>query len=86
MTNGNAPADISATMASARGVIAPRTSGWRMSNIRFHNFPSVMTVFETCSMCSSSLLFTNTGQEYEVEGISYNNVSGPYVEFVSLKR
>ena len=45
VTNGNAPADVATEMATARGVIGPRTGGWKMSNIRFHNFPSCMTVF-----------------------------------------
>lgn len=37
-------ADELAYKSGARGVIAPRTSGWKMSNIRFYNFPATTTV------------------------------------------
>ena len=79
VSNGNPPDSASTALSGAAGVIAPRTSGWKMSNIRFHNFLSSMVILKTCSMCDNALLFTNTAHEYFVEDITYDNVSSPYL-------
>lgn len=47
---------------NTRGAIGPRAGTWKMSNIRFYNFPNITTVFETCSKCDSIKFYTNTAQ------------------------
>ena len=70
-----------------KGIIAPRlTSGWKMSNIKFHNFYGSMTCFETCSGCNSPSAFTNTGQNYLAEAISYNNINSKRLRMTGVKR
>ena len=75
-------------VTSARGVIGPRITKkeWKITDIDFHNFDGSMVVMETCSKCDSTSLFTNTGQEYQVEGISYNNVTSQKLHMVGLRR
>jgi hypothetical protein len=46
-------------MNNSAGVIGPRTTGWKMSNIRFYNFATFMNVLQTCALCVDPLLFTN---------------------------
>lgn len=43
ISQGNAPADPS-ILSNTRAVIGPRTSGWKMSNIRFYNYPSTSVI------------------------------------------
>ena len=74
------------TMSNSAGVIAPRSSGWAMSNIRFYNFASYMNVFTTCSHCVNDLLFTNAAHEYIVSGVSYTNISGKYLNLNAMRR
>lgn len=73
-------------MNNSAGVIAPRTSGWGMSNIRFYNFAAYMHVFQACSYCDTDLLFTNVANEYLVSGVSYTNISGKYLLLNGIKR
>lgn len=74
------------TMNNSAGVIAPRTSGWAMSNVRFYNFASYMNIFQACSHCNEDLLFTNGAHEYLVSGVTYSNISGSYVKMNGLRR
>lgn len=71
---------------SSKGIIAPRTSNWKMSNIRFHNFAANQTTFQTCSKCDNIKLYSNTAQEYLVQNISYSNVNGSYLYMGVQKR
>lgn len=48
---GNAPDDIDYTYNNARGLIASRTDGLRVSNITFVNFGATMTPLQSCSEC-----------------------------------
>ncbi len=43
LTQTNQPASL-ALFNNSRGVISPRSSGWKMSNIRFYKFSNTMTV------------------------------------------
>lgn len=78
-------ADIVA-VGAVSGVIAPRTSGWKMTNIRFYNFPATTVCLKTCSKCDSITLYTNTAQEYFVDTISFTNVTGKYLAMNGQKR
>jgi hypothetical protein len=60
VTNSNPPTDLS-ILDGARGAIGPRSSNWRMKNIRFYNMNSQMTILQTCSNCDNVLLFINVG-------------------------
>lgn len=40
-----------ANLSSSFGVITPRSDGFKMSHINFYHFPSVMSVFKSCSIC-----------------------------------
>ena len=73
---------------SARGVIGPRQTKkeWKISDINFHNFDGSMAIMETCSKCDNTLLFTNTGQEYMVEDITYDNVTSKKLQMLGLRR
>ena len=85
VTQNNAPTDLS-VFNGARGVIGPRTSGWKMSYVRFYNFPVGTTVMQTCSKCDNILLYTNAAQEYLVDNIIMTNVSGNYLFMNGHKR
>ena len=63
----------------AYGVITPRTSKWKMSDIRFHNYPVGTTVIYTCSQCDFYRVFTNTANEILADGITFTNISGKYL-------
>jgi hypothetical protein len=63
-STGNPPDNFAATLDGARGVIGPRTSGIKITDIRFYNFRSNMVILETCAFCDDILLFTNTAHEY----------------------
>jgi hypothetical protein len=77
--------DIS-TMNNSAGVIAPRSSNWGMSDIRFYNFAPYMNIFTTCSYCDNDLLFTNGAHEYIVSGVTYTNVSSRYLNLNGMRR
>lgn len=82
----NPPSDPS-KLNNARGVIGPRsTEGWKISDINFYNFDNDMVIMETCSKCNDILLYTNTGQEYELEDITYTNVTSKKIHMLGLKR
>lgn len=74
------------TMNNASDVIAPRSSEWAMSNIRYYNYASYMNVFTTCYHCDNDLLFTNAAHEYIVSGVSYTNISGKYLNLNAMRR
>lgn len=84
-TNTNPSAGPSPIIGSS-GLIAPRTSGVKISGVNFYNFPASTTVFETCSHCDEEKLYTNTGCEYILENINVNNVSGNYLKWTGVKR
>ena len=67
------------TLTGSAGVIGPRTSGIKLSNVRFYNFRAGNTILKTCSKCDSVLLFTNGANEYFVEDITFGNISGSYL-------
>jgi hypothetical protein len=71
---------------NSAGVIAPRTVGWEMTNVRFYNFAPFMNVFQTCAKCDQPLLYTNVAHEYLVSGVSYTNISSSYLKFNGMKR
>lgn len=48
-SQGNAPSDIDTTYNLARGLIAPRTDGLKVSGIKFYNFGPKMTPLQSCS-------------------------------------
>jgi hypothetical protein len=48
-SNTNAPANINADYKDVRGLIASRTDGLLVKNIRFHNFGATMTPLQSCS-------------------------------------
>lgn len=82
------PSTESSKLDNARGVIGPRQTKkeWKISNVKFHNFNGNMVIMETCSKCDNTLLFTNTGQEYMVEDISYTNVTSKRLHMLGLRR
>jgi hypothetical protein len=61
LANSSTLGDLS-DINQTRGAIGPRAGTWKMSNIRFYNFPNITTVFETCSKCYSIKYYTNTAQ------------------------
>lgn len=72
------PAPI-ANITNAFGVIAPRTDGFKGSNLRFYNFPPVTTVFHSCSVCENMLVRATTGRTSFFENIKYTNITGKYM-------
>ena len=81
VTAGNAEA---AQVAGAFGVVMPRSSGWKMSDVDFFNFPAGTTVMQTCSKCDNPLLFTNNVNEYFMDGLTFTNISGKYLKMVGI--
>jgi len=48
---GNAPLDIDNTLRETRGLITPRTDGFKVVNLKFVNFGATMTPLKACSKC-----------------------------------
>lgn len=48
-SQGNAPTDIDSDYDSARGVMASRTDGLKVTGIEFYNFGPTMTPLQSCS-------------------------------------
>lgn len=68
-----------ANLTGVYGLITPRTDGLKVSNVAFIKFPSVMTVFRSCSGCENELIRATTGKATFFEGISYTDVNASYI-------
>lgn len=56
-SEGNAPENIDEEYNNARGLIASRTDGLKLSGVKFHNFGPTMTPLQSCSECYTILLW-----------------------------
>lgn len=70
----------------SKGVILPRTGEVDFEDIRFYEFTSGMTVWQSCSKCDNLLLYTNFGATYWAEKISYTNINGNFYHMLGLKK
>jgi hypothetical protein len=75
----NPPANIDSEYNQARGLIAPRTDGFKASNVKFYNFGSTMTPLQSCSDCYQFNLWVIGSKTSWFEQISYTNVTGDYI-------
>jgi hypothetical protein len=82
VNNGLSDADLTGVY----GLIAPRSDGFKGSNLRFYNFPSTMTVFQSCSQCDNMDLLVTSGKSSFFEQIQYTNVSGSYLYWNGPRR
>jgi hypothetical protein len=82
LSNGLPDASLSGTF----GIITPRTDGFKVSGVRFYNFPTTMTVFQSCSVCNNGDLVVTSGKASFFEGISYTNVLGKYIQWNGPRR
>lgn len=48
------------SISKSVGIIGPRSSGFKISNIRYHNFGVNTTALQTCSGCDPNLVYINT--------------------------
>lgn len=63
----------------SRGVIASRTDGLKVKDIRFYNFGATMTPLQSCSECYHFKLWVTGGKTTYFSNISYNNIQGKYI-------
>ena len=72
---------------SVKGVIAPSSNSkrWKMSGVSFYNFGGSQITFQTCSGCNGGS-FNNIGQAYEMEKISYTNVTGKKLSMTGMRK
>lgn len=68
-----------ANLSNAYGLITPRTDGFRVNGLKFINFPSVMTVYQSCSVCHNELVRVSTSKSQYFERIVYTNVSSKFI-------
>ena len=69
------------TIEGSSGVIGPRTSGWKINNIEFYNFPENTSVLQTCSHCDHTKLYTNVANEYLIENLTLTNITASQAIF-----
>jgi len=48
---GNPPDNIDVAYKNTRGLVTPRTDGFKGQNLSFYNFGATMTPFQACSQC-----------------------------------
>jgi hypothetical protein len=78
----NPPIDLNTT-----ALTLPRSGSIKMSNILFNKYNSNQTLIQTCSLCDNYDFYTNTGQEYFIEKVRYENIiSARYLEMLGLER
>lgn len=53
----------------SKGIITPRTVGWRANDIKFYNFYEGMTIVDSCSECFHMKKWNNGGAEATFENI-----------------
>ena len=64
---------------NTKGIIAPRTNGFRVNGARFYNFASNMSIIQSCSECHNAKLWVTGGKTSFFNNISYNNIEGNYI-------
>ena len=64
-SQGNAPDNIDVTYLDARGIIASRTDGLKVSGISFYNFGPNMTPLQSCSECWNKKVWVTGGKTTE---------------------
>ena len=69
-SQGNAPDDIDTVYNNARGFIASRTDGFKVSGVSFHNYGEKMTPLQSCSECFHYKLWVTGGKTTYFENIS----------------
>jgi hypothetical protein len=69
-----------------RGIITPRTDGFRATNITFVNFGATMTPFKACSKCENILLWVTGGKTSFFNNITYQNILGNYIFWNKWRR
>lgn len=70
---GNAASD--GELMTTRGLITPRTDGFRVVNVHFENFANTMTVFKSISFGWHFKKWVTGGKLTRFSGISYAKVS-----------
>lgn len=68
------PAD-DADLENTRGLITPRTDGFKVENVHFANFDKTMTVFKSCSFCFHFKKWVQGGKLTKFSGISYAGIT-----------
>lgn len=85
-SNGNAPSDIDQLYNNARGLIASRTDGLKVSGITFFNFGATMTPLQSCSECWNNKVWVTGGKSTHFENIKYENILGEYIFWEQHRR
>jgi hypothetical protein len=86
MSTTNAHPNTSNYTNGMSAAITGRTGTYKLSNIKFHNFPAGSVLFQTCRFCDNLLKYTNLGTEVELDRLTFTNVSGKYLFMIGLKR
>ncbi|KAL4508253.1 hypothetical protein ABPG72_003557 [Tetrahymena utriculariae] len=79
------PADDS-DLVNTRGLITPRTDGFRVENTHFANFDNKMTVFKSCSFCWHFKKWVQGGKLTKFTGISYFNIKSNKIFWENWRR
>lgn len=85
-SQGNAPSNIDSELYRTRGLIAPRTDGFKATNIAFINFGATMTPLQSCSRCDDLHLWVTGGKSSFFSKIRYENILGSYIYWNGWRR
>ncbi|EAR99597.2 IPT/TIG domain protein (macronuclear) [Tetrahymena thermophila SB210] len=79
------PADDS-DLENTRGLITPRTDGFRVESTHFANFDKKMTVFKSCSFCWHFKKWVQGGKLTKFIDISYANINSNKIFWENWRR
>jgi hypothetical protein len=74
------------TLNNVRGIITPRTDGFRADDITFANFGPNMTPLQSCSKCESILFQVTGGKTSFFNNIKFSNIQGNYIYWNHWRR
>lgn len=69
-----------------RGLITPRTDGFRVENVHFANFDGTMTVFKSVSFGWHFKKWVTGGKLTRFKNISYENINSKMIFWENWKR
>jgi hypothetical protein len=84
-SSGNAPSDPK-DLKNVRGIITPRTDGFRADDVTFVNFKENMTPLKSCSKCESILFQVTGGKSSFFNNIKFENILGDYIFWNNWRR
>ena len=86
MSNTNTHSNTTNYTNNMSAIITGKTGTFRITNVKFYNYPQGSLLFQTCRFCDDPLKYTNLGTEVTVDKLSFGNVNGMMLNMIGLKR